>query len=79
MSLPDGSEGKEFAYNAGDPGQEDPWQKEMAPAPVFCPEKPMDRGPCGITTIGVGQNLPEMTEKLPLSCVTDNVLSYINI
>ena len=38
-----GSDGKEFAYNVGDPvqslGWEDLLEKEMAPTPVFLPGK----------------------------------------
>ena len=30
MDFPGGSEGKVSAYNAGDPGREDPLKKEMA-------------------------------------------------
>ena len=41
ITFPGGSEGKESACNARDPGsipgQEDPLEKEMAPTPVFLP------------------------------------------
>ena len=41
MGFPDGSDGKEAACSAGDPGLipgwEDPWRREWLPTPVFLP------------------------------------------
>ena len=43
MTFPGGSDGKESAYNAGDPGLVDPWvrkiswRREWPPTPVFLP------------------------------------------
>ena len=41
--FPGGSDGKAFAYNAGDlvliPGWEDPWRRKWQPTPVLLPGK----------------------------------------
>ena len=47
MGIPGGSDGKESACNAGDPGQslglEDPLEKNSYPLQYSCLENPMDR------------------------------------
>ena len=45
VGLPGGSDGKESAWNAGDPGSIpgsggiNPWRREWSPTPVFLPEE----------------------------------------
>ena len=34
-----GSDGKEYAYNAGDPGPKIPWGRKWLPTPVFLSEE----------------------------------------
>ena len=49
-----GSDAKESAYNAGDPGQRDPLDKEMAThSSISCLGNPMDRGAWQATVQGV--------------------------
>ena len=38
MGFPGGSDGKESAYNGGDPGSI-PWRRKWQPTPVFLPEE----------------------------------------
>ena len=59
LDFPDGSAGEEFACKAKDPGngvwslgREDPLEKEMAPAPVFLPEKWTEE-PDGLQSMGL--------------------------
>ena len=43
--FPGGSDGKESAYNVGDPGiRKIPWRRAWQPTPVFLPGESMDRG-----------------------------------
>ena len=59
MVFPGGSDGKQFASNAGDlgsiPGQEDPLEKGMATPQYSRPENPTDRGAWWITGHGVAK------------------------
>ena len=57
MGFPGGSDGKESACNAGDPGSVpgeggDPLEKGMAyPLQYSCLDNPMDRGACGLQSM----------------------------
>ena len=56
-SFPDGSDGKESTYNAGDPGSnpgwEDPLRRKWQSTPVLLPGESMDRGDFWATVHGV--------------------------
>ena len=58
MGFPDGSDGKESAYNAGDPGlipgsRRPPGEGNGNPFQYSCLEKSMDRGAWWATVHGV--------------------------
>ena len=64
-----GSDGKESACNAGDPGSipelgRSPVERNGNPLWYFCPEKPMDRGAWQAT---VHEDRADTTEQLTLS------------
>ena len=55
--FPGGSDGKESAYNVGDPGLipglgRSPGEGHGNPLQYSCPENPMNKGPCGLQSIG---------------------------
>ena len=57
MGVPGGSDGKEFACNAGDPGSipgsgRSPGEGNGNPLQYCCPENPMDRGAWRATVCG---------------------------
>ena len=59
--LPGGSDGKESARSAGDPGsipgsERPPGGGHGNPLPYSCLENPMDRGAWGATVHGVAQS-----------------------
>ena len=75
QDFPGGSEGKESACNAGDPGSipgsgRSPGEGNGSPLQYSCLENPMDRGAWGATVLAVAES--DMTERLTLS------LSYID-
>ena len=56
LDFPDGSVGKEYTYNAGDPGSipgRSPREGNGNPLPYSCLENPMDRGAWSATVHGV--------------------------
>ena len=68
ITFPGGSEGKESACNARDPGsipgQEDPLEKEMAPTPVFLPGKsPGQRNSAGYNPWGCKRVIHDLATK----------------
>ena len=55
--FPSGSDGKESAYNVGDPGsipglERPPWRREWQPTPVFCLGNPWTEEPGGLQSMG---------------------------
>ena len=76
--FPAGSDGKESAYNAGDPGPipgsgRSPGEGKGNPPQYSCLETPMDRGAWGATVHGVAES--DRTEQFLLSLHFFNLTS----
>ena len=72
MGLPGGSDGKESAGNAGDPGSipgsgRSPGEGNCNPLQYSCLENPMNRGTCGLQSMGF--------QRVRHDCVTSLALS----
>ena len=58
MDFPGGSDSKASAYNPGDPGSiprsgRSPGEENGNPLQYSCLENPMDRGTCGLQSMGL--------------------------
>ena len=78
MGIPGGSDSKESAYNAGDPGsipglERSPGEGHGNPLQYSCLENPMDRGTCWATVHGVTES--DTTERLTLSLPRDRTIT----
>ena len=67
MELPHGSDGKEYACNAGDQfqslGWEDPLEEDMAiHSSIFCLKTSMDRGDWRATACGVAKSRTQQND-----------------
>ena len=64
MGFPDGSDGKESAYSAGDSGWEDLLEEGMAThSSILAWKIPTDRGACWATVHGVTESDATETEQ----------------
>ena len=66
FSFSDGSDGKESAFNAGDPGlipgsERFPGEGNGNPLQYFCLENPMDRGAWRAIVLEITKNLSELS------------------
>ena len=75
--FPGGSDGKESAYNAGDPGSipgsgRSPGEGNGNPLQYSCLENPMDRGAWWATVHGVAKNRTRLSDFTSLHFITSH-------